>query len=52
MWSYGTFFRTARDHINSISVIYDIVPVDIPVLLGLDVLDANGLSADTVDKRI
>ena len=35
-----------------IPVLLDIVPVDVPALLGLDVLDAEGLYADNVTNRI
>ena len=38
--------------IRSISVLMDIVPVDIPALLGLDVLDGESLYADNVTNRL
>ena len=38
--------------IRHISVLMDIVPVDIPALLGLDVLDSESLYADNVTNRL
>ncbi len=38
--------------LRPIPVLLDIVPVDVPALLGLDVLDAESLYPDNVTDRI
>ena len=39
-------------HVRKIPVLMDIVPVDVPALLGLDVLDTEQLYADNVTNRL
>ncbi len=52
--SYGTVLMhlATPDNIPPIPVMMDIVPADIPALLGLDVLDKENLYADTVTNRL
>ena len=37
---------------NDIPAVYDIVPVDVSALLGLDELDAYGFFADTINNQL
>ena len=40
------------DHVPRINVMLDVVDVDIPALLGLDVLDGNSLIVENVTNRL
>lgn len=45
-------FRETPPYIRVIPVKVDVVSVDIPPLLGLDILDQHSLLADTVMNRL
>ena len=40
------------DHVQTIPVLLEIVPFDVPALLGLDILDGYSLLADNVNSRM
>ena len=40
------------DHIPPISILLDVVDVDIPALIGIDVLDGNCLKVDNMSNRL
>lgn len=48
----GDLYLDTRADIPPIPVMLDVVNVDVPTLLGLDVIDAIDLYADTITNRV
>ena len=50
--SCGEVYLKTQAYMNDIPVVYDIGSVVVPALFGLDVLDAYGLFAYTINNRL